>query len=354
MSADPKPLRSPWLWPTIAAGCIVVGLLDAFRTAMEGLLGDQHAISWPHVIFQTSEWLFLGILSPITYHLGKRYPLRRPRLRKALLIHSLGALLLCIGWAFLGVAGRQLLGIGWGIPVAQEMVAWTLISLPWSFLLYFALLGVFTAFIYDQQVRESTQQLSDARLRVLRAQLQPHFLFNALNAVNVLVRDNRNAVAVAVIDKLSDMLRYLLRVDLPHEIALREEIHLVRQYLEIEQVRFSDRLRVEYEIESDTLDAAVPSLILQPLVENAVRHGIADRLDNAIIQIGARRAGDTLELWVRDNGRGLDDRSTAGIGLNNTLQRLSTLYGARGVLRLEPHPDAGTIAYITLPWRMIE
>lgn len=348
--------RSPHIWTIVLFGCLVVGLLDGGQTATQGLIRD-HRVSWPPVIFQTSEWIIFGLLTIIPYSLGARVPLHRGQIPYALVIHSLGALLLCALWAFLGVMLRRALGMGWDMPFWRELHDWTLISLPWSFILYFAVLGTFQAFQYygvararELQATQLAAQLSDARLNALRTQLQPHFLFNTLNAVTVLVRDQRSDVAVRMLDQLAEMLRQVLRSDRPHLIPLREELQLLRQYLDIEQVRFSDRLRIEYHVDEAALDGLVPAFILQPLVENALRHGLTDRLDGALLEIGARRAGEQLELWVRDNGRGLVEGRGRGIGLENTRERLTTLYGTAAALELRAHPDGGTIALIELPW----
>lgn len=338
-------------------GCLVVGALDGFQIGAQGAI-FEHKVSWPSVIFQTSEWILFGILTLITCFIGQRVPLQRGRLRFAILVHSLGAIALCLPWAFAGVFLRRALGIGWDVPLGHELHNWTLISLPWSFILYFAVLGSFEAFRYQREARDRelqaiqlTAQLSDARLNALRMQLQPHFLFNALNAVTVLVRDRRGESAVRILDGLSDMLRQVLRQDRPHVIPLREELQLLRQYLDIEQIRFSDRLRVAYAVDEAALDALVPSFITQPLVENALRHGLTEQTGAAVLEIAARRAGDMLELAVRDSGRGVDGGATAGIGLDNTRERLATLYGERATLELRAHPAGGTSAVIRLPWR---
>jgi LytS/YehU family sensor histidine kinase len=204
----------------------------------------------------------------------------------------------------------------------------------------------------ELQATQLTGQLAEARLRALRAQLQPHFLFNTLNAITVLVRDRRGALAVRMLDLLGDMLRQVLRADQPHEIALGSELQLVRQYLEIEQLRFSDRLRVDFDVEERALAAAVPSLVLQPLVENALRHGLAGRADDAIIEIGARRYDEVLELWVRDNGRGLAPGTGTGVGLDNTRERLAALYGERAALTLSDDAGRGAVARIHLPFHL--
>jgi LytS/YehU family sensor histidine kinase len=261
-------------------------------------------------------------------------------------------------WALLGVVLRRALGVGWGDTFLHELRSWTLISLPWSFFMYFALLGTFAAFAYyveardrELQATQLTVQLSNARLRALGGQLQPHFLFNTLNAITVLLRDRRAEQALSMLDRLSDMLHQVLRTDRPHEIALQEELELVRRYLEIERVRFSDRLQVKYDIDDAVLRAVVPAFVLQPLVENAIRYGVASQLSDAMVEIGARHTGEALELWVRDNGQGISPDYTPGIGIENTRERLVTLYGAKASLTVEPHPEGGTIARIRLPWR---
>ena len=351
-----RPIRIFHVWRIIMLGCVVVGALDGFQIGAQGAI-FEHKISWPSVIFQASEWILFGFLTLITCFLGQRVPLKRGRLVSAILVHSLGALVLCFIWAFAGVFLRRALGIGWDVPLGQELHNWTLISLPWSFILYFAVLGSFEAFRYSREARDRelqamqlTAQLSEARLSALRMQLQPHFLFNALNAVTVLVRDKRGDTATRILDRLSEMLRQVLRTDRPHEISLREELQLLGQYLDIEQIRFSDRPRVVYNVAAEALDALVPSFILQPLVENALRHGLTE-VGDAVLEIGARHDGEFLELTVRDNGRGVTAETAPGIGLENTRERLATMYGERGSLELRGHPQGGTIAVIRLPWR---
>lgn len=344
------------IWTIVILGCVGVGLIDGGQIGMQNYI-RSHKVEWPPIIFQTSEWIIFGLLTAIPFALSDRFPLQRGKLRGSIAVHALGAIVLCLIWASLGVALRQWLGIGWGIPIRQELHDWILISLPWSFILYFAVLGTFHAFRYHQEARERelqasqlAAQLSDTQLRVLRAQLQPHFLFNALNAITVLVRDQRDAAAVRMLDQLSELLRQVLRSDRPHRITLREELQLLRQYLDIEQTRFSDRLRIEYVVDDAALDGLVPAFILQPLVENALRHGLGDKLDNAVLEIHARRAGDELVLTVRDNGRGLPADWSMGVGLRNTQERLATMYGAAARLQLQTRTDGGTEAMVIVPW----
>jgi two-component system LytT family sensor kinase len=354
---DQNPRR---LWLLIAAVCLVTAVLDGFQTSMQARLAGE-AVSWRAVIWQASEWLILGALTPITYYLSRRFPLRRPHLARNVLTHVGGALALCVGWAAAGVAMRLVLGTSWeGVPLSRHLASWTLISLPWSIFIYFAVLGSMHAFTYFLEARErETQaarlaaQLAEARLGALRMQLHPHFLFNSLNAVTVLMRDQRTREATTMLELLSDMLRQVLRTDPANEVSLAEELRFLEQYLAIEQVRFSDRLTVMFAVDADVRDATVPGFILQPLVENALRHGLADRSEEGIVEIGARRQGDELVLWVRDNGVGLppDGPRGEGLGLANTRERLSTLYGARARLDLEAALGGGTTATVRLPYR---
>ena len=357
--AAPRPVNRFWL--LIPAACVVPAVLDSFQAYMQNRLVGQ-PIAWDYVIFAGTEWLFLGALTPIAYQLGRRFPLRRDTLRRTLGIHIGGALLLCIGWASLGVALRYALGmVGPRNPLGRHLASWMLTSLPWSVFMYFAVLGSVYAFIYFSEAREReaqaarlAAQLSESRLGALRAQLNPHFLFNSLNAIGVLVRDQKTAAASRMIELLGDVLRTVLRTDPRHEIPLRDEIGFLEQYLAIEQVRFSDRLRVVWSIDESLRAAMVPEFILQPLVENALRHGIAKRSDAGTIEISATREAGTFILTVSDDGPGLDEASGAssGVGLANVRERLRTLYGDAAVLEIGSRPGGGVVATIRLPYRL--
>jgi len=182
-------------------------------------------------------------------------------------------------------------------PLGRSYLNWTLITTPFAILVYCAVLGCAYAYGYfvEARTREAyasqlAAQLAEARLGALRMQLNPHFLFNSLNTVLVLIREQSTAAASRMLELLSEMLREVLRTDRPREVCLVDELRLLKQYLAIEQVRFSDRMHVEYSIEDRARAALVPDLLLQPLVENAVRHGVARRADAGTVSIfGARR-----------------------------------------------------------------
>jgi LytS/YehU family sensor histidine kinase len=173
-----------------------------------------------------------------------------------------------------------------------------------------------------------------------------------LNTVSVLVRDNEQQRATDVIEHLSDVLRRTLSRTPAAEVSLEEELALVREYLAVEQARFSDRLRPTIDVDASLLSAAVPSFALQHLVENAIRHGISRRTGAGEVRIAARRDGDTLELTVTDDGAGIaGDVNTLGHGLENTRERLRTLFAERASLNVAPLPNRGTVARMRIPYR---
>jgi LytS/YehU family sensor histidine kinase len=208
----------------------------------------------------------------------------------------------------------------------------------------------------EQELRASriATQLAQAQLQALRMQLHPHFLFNTLNAISALMH---RAVAAAdrMLARLSDFLRLTLESGGMQEVPLKQELDFLGRYLEIEKTRFADRLTVHMDVEPDALDAQVPNLILQPLVENAIRHGIARSSSAGTIEIRAHRANGTLHLAVRDDGPGLAANGGAppreGVGLSNTRARLAQLYGESSRLELGNAAEGGVVVNLDLPYR---
>ena len=200
-----------------------------------------------------------------------------------------------------------------------------------------------------------------AQLAALRYQINPHFLFNSLNAVSTLVTERRNDEAARMLSRVSDFLRLTLTTPVRDEVALADEVDFVRRYLEIEQVRFGDRLRTEVDVAADVWEAVVPTFVLQPLIENAVRHAIAPSESGGSITIEARRVGDALKVSIVDDGPGVRDdhwpngngnaNGNGRIGLANTRDRLRQLYGDRGRLELTSADGGGTRAAIEIPFR---
>ena len=353
------PMRRPWL--IVSAAWIVPATLAALQAFAQHRLGNWGGEAGRSILFEFGDWLLYGALTPIVFYLARRFPLERPHLVRRLFLHLGAAWFNCALWAAGGTVLRMLLFAGDERLTARGYVGWFFTSLPFGVAVYFAVLGIEHAIYYFRQARErETQaarlsaQLSEARLGALRMQMKPHFLLNSLNAALVLVRDKDHVTATRVLEELGEILRHVLRSERPEVVSLEEETGFLRRYLGIEQVRFSDRLRTSFRIDPGVASAAVPEFILQPLVENAVRHGIAERIDAGQVIVSARRDGPDLVLTVEDDGPGYDDRApSTGLGLANTRERLTVLYGDRGTLRLTPRPGGGTIATVRLPWSEI-
>ncbi len=199
---------------------------------------------------------------------------------------------------------------------------------------------------------ELQKQLSEAKLRALQMQMEPHFLFNTLNAITTLVELGRQEQAVEMLEHLNSMLKSTLKRATPEKIRLSEELGVVENYLAIEQVRFADRLRVEIKVEPAALDSLVPCFLLQPIVENAIRHGIAHCESDGLVQATARREGDRLRVQVRDTGIGHNGQSKSGngIGLKNTRERLAHFYPDGYTMKAEPMAAGGYEVDLAIPY----
>jgi LytS/YehU family sensor histidine kinase len=221
--------------------------------------------------------------------------------------------------------------------------------------------GLYFGIKYYQQLQLQTEQTlkatalaHEAQLKMLRYQLNPHFLFNTLNAISTLILDNANETANRAVSRLSDFLRYTLDNDPMKRVTLGSELHAIDLYLEIEKVRFGDRLVVRKEVENATLEALVPSLILQPLIENAIKFAITPSVDGGTLKISARQHNGMLVLQVADNGPGLGNGSgtkkSGGVGLKNTRERLQQFYGDKQDFTLAPNDPHGLIITINIPF----
>jgi len=342
---------------------LVPALLSGIDTYMQDRL-QGHPAEWRWVAFNSVDWLAYAVLTPFVFRMSRRVPLERPHLGRNISIHVAGALGLCVAWASMGMLMRVVIfpaPDGNASKVLHELVSWTFTTLPFGVGVYFALVGIEHSLFYFAEARErETQaarlaaQLAEARLGALRMQLNPHFLFNSLNAITVLVRDQNTAAASRMLELLSDVLRQVLRGDDTHETTLAVELDFLERFLAIEQVRFSDRLQPRIEVEPGVEQAAVPRFLLQPLVENAVRHGISQRADAGEITITARREGAELVLMVRDDGPGLATAlKMAGVGLANTRARLAALYGEGASLEIADDPGGGVVATVRIPYHFL-
>jgi two-component system LytT family sensor kinase len=303
-------------------------------------------------------------LTPFVLSLAARFTLERKRWLRNSILHLVASAF----FAFLHLAIYTVIASWIGLnPDKQPFMAAYRSLLVTDFhadlLTYWAIIGLVHALDYYRKYRERERRavqlemrLAQAQLDALRMQLHPHFLFNTLNSISVLMGEDVKA-ARRMLTRLSDLLRTSLENKGTHEVTLREELEFLESYLEIEQTRFQDRLTVRMDVDPATLDARVPNLILQPLVENAIRHGIAPRARAGLVEVCARRENGIVQLQVRDNGDGLvgiSPESVKGIGLSNTRARLAQLYGAGHRFELTDRDGGGLTVTIEIPFRNCE
>ena len=340
--------RHPRLLWTTAAVWFVVAILSAMQTWMAMI---THGHSVPKLIgYHLAVWSVWMVLTPVVYSLARRFPVVPVRTRN-ILLHSLFALIAAIAHTATWVALTMVIRPYDPMPPPQFATVWPKVAfgyLPSELLVYGAILGLSYAAASAERASQLERSLADARLHALELQIQPHFLFNTLNAISGLVRGRQNDEAVQVIAGLSDMLRYTLDHAGSQRVALDQEAAMLRRYLEIQQVRFSDRLEISIEVAADARRAAVPTLILQPLAENAVRHGVSQSAGAARIDVRAFRDRDQLRIEMFNTGS-LHGPATFGIGLRNTIERLQQLYPARHAFALQ-NANGGVLATIAIPW----
>jgi two-component system LytT family sensor kinase len=357
-----------WLkWVTLFGFWALFSFLNANQVYFEMLhRPGMHHSWWLIVFWQLAVWWVWGCLTPIILGLGLRATGVGATWFRGLLIHLPFSLLLPAAHVAASTYIRMLIQPFdvWSDtrPFLQQYSGELRSLFLFDFFVYWAVLGVGYAFDYRERYRERESaaselkaQLAQARLEALKVQLHPHFLFNTLHTISGLVRGGDRQPAVNMIAGLSELLRRALDSADEQEVPLREEVKFVELYLDIQLVRFSDRLTVRTDIASETLDALVPNMILQPLVENAIRHGVSPCETPSTISISAYRAGDKLRVEVSDDGPGLQSGWRAGegggIGLANTVERLKRLYGPDQRFELRNGQGGGVTASFVVPFR---
>lgn len=346
----------------VSAAWLIPAVLGAVNELAQRRLRGEPGIDVPALLFGAGDWLIYAALTPAVFALSARLPLVRPHLGRRLVVHLVVALLFAAAWAAAGtmlkaaLLPRQL----WGSP-SGHFAIWLFITLPFGVAVYLGLVGAEHGLRYFGQLRERelamarlAEQLASARLAALEARVHPHFLFNTLNTVTVLVRERDSARASRILEHFGDLLRRTLH-QAELEVTVSRELDLVRGYLEIERERFSDRLRTRVEVEPELLGAALPAFALQHLVENAIRHGVARSADAGMVEVLVRKTGEMLEVTVADDGPGPGDaHEQPDGGLASTRGRLRAHYGDAATLAVEPREPRGTVVRLRIPYRELE
>jgi two-component system, LytTR family, sensor kinase len=365
--------RQRWQQAALIAGGWTFVALFLFSKNMAGRLLRNDPTPWQDILIA---WLLGSLVSaaltPAVLWLGERFPIRQRPWVMPIAIHLVASAVFAALQLWLEAVVTVPMGVV-SFPAAQSIGTYFTVLMALGFhtsvLCYWLIIGLQSLWQFYQASRRHERealelmaraaaletQVVQARLGALKMQLQPHFLFNTLNAVVSLVRARRGREAEDTLAHLSDLLRWVLDDREQQEVPLSRELEYVRLYLAVERVRFSDRLRLDLRIAPDALDAAVPHLCLQPIVENAVRHGIEASAAAGDLIITARRVGAMLELTVEDDGPGFRNlRQPVGIGLANTRLRLSALFGSVASLTTANALGGGAIVTLTLPYRECE
>jgi signal transduction histidine kinase len=368
-------MSRPWPVPIrlLVAGCavyaVVVAALSWVFTLSTGLsrwtMTPAGPARWyPNLLaVNLAAWCGWALLAMAVFWLGRRVPVGRTRWRVAIGVHIAASVAVAATQGVVVSTTRYVAQTLWGLhpdwwPTVVENFFRTIDqSVP----IYWALLGLQHAVDYHREVRvrdiaaaQVETRLVEAQMQALHRQVHPHFLFNTLHAISALLHREPDK-AEAMIERLSDMLRVTLSAGSAQEVPLGRELDFLRAYLDIEQVNFGERLTVRLEIAPDVLDALVPCLVLQPLAENAIRHGLAPLTRGGTLTIQATAVGGRLRLVVGDDGRGLEARPAArghGVGVANTRARLDALYRGEASLEIRPGEPGGTTVTLLLPLRV--
>lgn len=343
-------------WLLVFVLWTVLGLFFVTETYLAFALNGP-AISWRTAVrYELPGWYMWGALSPLIVWLVKHVPLRKDRLAATLIFHAGASALFSVLQLTLKIAFNHAVASP-PLPFAESQRFLLQAGSHLNLLPYWAILGAVYGLRYYQRAQQRELdaaqlqvRLTDAQLQILERELRPHFLFNTLNTVSALIAKDP-LTAERIVARLGDLLRATLRRSGRQEIALAEELELLERYVDIETTRFGGRLTVALDIDPPTLRARVPSLVLQPLVENAIRHGVGRRVLPGHIAVRTRRDGRHLYVLVQDDGSGLQTPVVEGVGLTNTRARLRQLYGDDHKFDLFNNADGGASVQLRIPFR---
>jgi two-component system LytT family sensor kinase len=350
-------------WKLVFLVATLLGLVSSILAWQFTIWIGRSANYWPTLaVLNFTYWYTWALFTPAIVWLSQHFRFERSSLARSLAVHVPSVLLFSLAH----IAAMQ--AVQWWLATAagasfswwQEVKGATLQTFDWEMITYWAIAGISHAVLYYRESRDRALRASqletrlvEAQLKTLQQQLQPHFLFNTLHAISALMHRDVEA-ADRTLMRLSDLLRMTLDTLGQHEVTLKSELEFLSKYLEIEQTRFADRLIVRFDVQPEALDTLVPTLLLQPLVENAIKHGVAKKAGPGHIDITARRDHDKLWIEVRDDGHGLSESALMalqkGIGVSTTRKRLQHQFGAD--YRFEFHRLAqGVAVVVAIPWR---
>jgi two-component system, LytTR family, sensor kinase len=350
-----------WRW--IAAIWCAGALFEASQAVLIMRFGEGRRHAWlPLFIVQLATWLPWALVTPWIISLARRYPILRGTTIRTVAAHLAAFITICVvaeAWS----ATLQVMFNPWGNrrpPTFWDTWSITLLYQILIFLIAYVLILTITYLIDSREnvARQMTEtarlneELSKAQLAALRRQMEPHFMFNTLNSIAALVRDRRNDAAVSMIVGLSEFLRRASEDSHRSQVTLREEVEYLQRYVDIQKVRFGERLHVSVDIPTQLLDVSVPNLLLQPLVENAIKHGIGQRAAGGRVRVAGERKNGSLYLSVYNDGPSFRkdwETNSGGVGLANLRTRLQILHGSAADLAMAPRGSDGVEVTVSLP-----
>jgi signal transduction histidine kinase len=361
--------RGAWRWASIiAVAAIALGLLASLQGYYQAFLENREPDFGRSLRVWMPDYLLWAVLAPAVLYLGRLWPVAGTRWALNLVRHLFAAMLCTLVQLLASVLIVGALVADLPLPAYGSYWNWYLgrvaMSGAWGVLLYFLVLAAGQAYDYYQRYRERELEtarldarasrleamLTETRLAALTARLQPHFLFNTLNVIAELIHREPDT-AEQMIVRLGDLLRRVIDHAEAQWSNVAEEMEIIEAYLTLEQARYGTRLQTETTLDPDVLDAAIPSLTLQPLVENAIHHGIAPLDRPGCVRIQATRRDDRLRIEILDDGVGLDAERKDGVGLGTTRRRLHELYGGDFLLELNGRDEKGSVAVLEIPLR---
>jgi len=344
--ARPEPqrlVRASWVrWGLIMGAWVLLSIFLAPEVYLY-FLGKNEPIPWEEAFSLTFvNAAIAAAFTPFIVWLTGKFPLERGKWPWSLLVHVPACIVFSVSHSWLYAM------LCYASPHLSEML---FVRFHPNILTYWAIVGFAAALDYFEKYKERERELAQAQMQLLKIQLQPHFLFNTLHTISAMMHEDVKS-ADRMISRLSDLLRHTLDNIGKHEIPLREEVDFLQKYLEIQRVRFEDRLSLSLDIAPEMLDVMVPSMLLQPLAENSIKHGFASGKNTGVITVRARGRDGFLVLTVTDDGRGLQGAVREGVGLTNIRRRLEQLYNDGHGFTIEGPPEGGVAVTMTLPIRM--
>ena len=359
--------RIAW-WATAGlAACVALALRDLAAVVVKTRVGPLYdrTIGEETILPYYLGWV---LLTPLIFFLARRVPFRRDGWVRPLAFHFVTSVIVTavarVAWTNFGAV--YFAGVPWAklpnplSPYWTQYALWR--SVTDTFVYWLILAAGFALHIYDenrareQQSAELQRSLVAAQVEALKMKLQPHFLFNTLNSISFLAVEKDVEGVVTMVERLGDLLRSSMQSGGSHLVTVGEELGLLDQYLSIEEIRFTDRLHVIRRIAPEAIKARIPSLVLQPIIENSIKHGFSRRIDAGRLEIAIRRENDALVVTVEDDGPGVppgwDLATHCGRGLKNVIERLDKLYPGAWDFTLDNQARGGAFARLRIPWQV--